>query len=304
MHTFDASATASNLPYGRLVPAIAQAARDLAAGILQAPERLVVPTGSDGVLLAMPAIAADVGITKLVTVHPGNAALQLPVIQGEVVVFDACNGRRLLLADGPTLTARRTAAVTLLGVERLAAGKADSVLLIGTGVQARAHLGALYDYFGTRRFWIVGTTLDNAREFVEAARTVFPGVELTPLSAPDLPAQGVGADLVVALTTARSPVVPASLPASTLAVGVGAFRPDMVELPTALLQERRIVVDHLHGARSEAGDLLQAGVDWRDVIDLPQLLTAPSPAVHRPSVFKTVGHAAWDLAAARVMLMS
>lgn len=302
MKILDAQATARALPYGRLVPAIVQAARDLASGALRAPERLVVPLAGEGVLLVMPAVSADVGITKLVTVQPDNASRGQPAIQGEVIVFDSDSGERLLLADGPTVTSRRTAAVTLLGVDLLAPAPPKSALLIGTGAQALAHLEALNAYLGIGRFWIAGMHLQNAREFVAAAQAQLPDIEMTPLTASDLPPEGVGSDIVVALTTARKPVVPAGLPATTLAIGVGAFRPDMAELPPALLQDRRIVVDHLHGAQTEAGDLLQAGVDWNDVTDLPRLLAEPAGTTRAPALFKTVGHAAWDLAAARVML--
>lgn len=302
MHVLDAKATACALPYAQLVPAIAQAARELADGVLHAPERMVVPlTGAD-VLLAMPAVARDLGITKLITVQPGNAARGRPAIQGEMIVFDTSSGERVLLADGPTVTARRTAAVTLLGVELLSPEPPKSALLIGTGVQAHTHLEALHDYFGIHRFWIAGTGVQRAHDFIRFGREAFPQVEMTPLAASELPAEGVGSDVVVALTTARTPVVPPDLPAGTLAVGVGAFRPEMTELPAALLHRRIIVVDHLHGARAEAGDLIQAGIDWQQVVDLPQCLATPLGATHRPAVFKTVGHAAWDLAAARVLL--
>lgn len=301
MRVLDAQATACALPYDRLVPAMAQAARDAADGVLQAPERLVVPLVGGGVLLAMPAVAMDVGITKLITVQPGNSAQGRPAIQGEVIVFDVSSGERLLLADGPTVTARRTAAVTLLGVDLLLPVAPRSALLIGTGAQARAHLDALHDYFGMDRFWIAGTSLQRARDFVRDAQAAFPQVEMTPVAAPDLPVEGVGSDVVVALTTALVPVVPAGLPPATLAIGVGAFRPEMAELPAALLHRRMIVVDHLHSAQVEAGDLMQAGIDWQEVVDLPRLLATSPDAVRRPAVFKTVGHAAWDLAAARVL---
>ena len=91
----------------------------------------------------------------------------------------------------------------------------------------------------------------------------------------------------------------------TLAVGVGAFKPDMVEFPAALLHSRQIVVDDLAGARHEAGDLIQAGIDWSQVRELAGMLDQPPPTgAGSLPVFKTVGQAAWDLAAARVALMS
>lgn len=300
MRILDASQTTQALPYAQLVPAIADAARQLSNGALQAPDRMIVPIDGASVLLCMPAVGADIGVTKLITVHGDNARHGLPAIQGEVTVFERATGRRLALLDGPSVTARRTAAVTLLGIERLLPHKPRSVLLIGTGVQAAAHADALIDYFGIAQLFVSSRDLAQASAFCRryAGRT-----DARPWNAADLESlerDGPHIDAVIALTTATSPVVPAQIPVHTLAVGVGAFKPSMAELPPALLHAREIVVDHLAGARHEAGDLLQAGIDWSKVRDLGQVLAEP-PVTNKPApVFKTVGHAAWDLAAARV----
>jgi 1-piperideine-2-carboxylate/1-pyrroline-2-carboxylate reductase [NAD(P)H] len=298
----DASATARKLPYSALVPAIANAARELAGGLLSAPERLSIPIGTNAALLCMPAVGPDIGITKIVTVHPQNAAHALPAIQGEVIVFDSATGRRLLLLDGPTVTARRTAAVTLLAVETLAPRRPRSALLIGTGVQSAAHAEALVDYFDVRSFVVAGTALQSAVTFCDTLRAKHQGISATPVLASKLDPAGHDTDLVIALTTARTPVVPSQLPDTTLAVGVGAFRPEMAELPAELLRQRRIVVDYLEGAHTEAGDLLQANVNWKEVRELSQVLGRDAPVLRPPFVFKSVGHASWDLAAARVAL--
>jgi len=101
MQILDAVQTAQALPYAKLVPALAQAAREFSSGAIRSPERQVVPIDAASVLLSMPAISADLSVTKLITVHAGNARHGLPVIQGEVVVFDTATGRRLAILDGP-----------------------------------------------------------------------------------------------------------------------------------------------------------------------------------------------------------
>lgn len=293
MRILDSEQTRQALPYARLVPAIADAVRQRAAGEIDAPARQVVPLGDGNVLLSMPAIGRDVGVTKLITVHAANARLGLPAIQGEVVVFDTATGRRLALLDGPTVTARRTAAVTLLGIATLAPRAPRSALVIGTGVQAAAHVEALADYFGVADFRIAGSSAASAERFAQALRQRHPGVAVSPHGgAPD-------ADVVVALTNSAVPVIPADLPPATLAVGVGAFKPEMAEFPPSLLHVRQIVVDDLEGARHEAGDLLQADVDWSRVWTLADAMAAQEA---RAYAFKTVGQASWDLAAARVAL--
>jgi 1-piperideine-2-carboxylate/1-pyrroline-2-carboxylate reductase [NAD(P)H] len=297
MQILDAQATALALPYDRLVPAIAEAAAQLARGDIHAPERLVIPTGN-GVLLCMPAIGPRLGVTKLITVHNDNPALGFPAIQGEVIVFDVASGQRRLMLDGPTVTARRTAAVTMLGIERLMPQRPRSVLLIGTGAQAAAHAAALVEFLRVGEIFVSSRQPEHAVEFCAGLRDRHPGVNFQPA---EITVAAQKADAVIALTTSRTPVIPENLPDTSLAVGVGAFKPEMAELPPGLLHRRRIVVDHLAGARHEAGDLLQARIDWSGVRDIGSLLADPV-RTQGPAVLKTVGHAAWDLAAAQVAI--
>ena len=306
MHILNAQQTAAALPYDRLVPALMQAAKEFSGGLIKAPDRQVVQIDAASVLLSMPAVSADLSVAKLITVHADNARHGLPVIQGEVIVFDTRTGRRLALLHGPTVTARRTAAMTLLGIQTLAPARPKSALLIGTGVQAAAHADALVEFFGVSQFWIVARDIARTQTFCSELSTRHHdrGIVASPLAAEvmqhDLPAT----DVLIALTTSRSAVIPVKLAPHTLAIGVGAFKPDMVEFPAQLLAQRTIVVDDLDGAKHEAGDLIQAGVDWSQVRNIGDILAGrgePLPLDRGMPVFKTVGQASWDLAAARVV---
>ncbi len=103
------------------------------------------------------------------------------------------------------------------------------------------------------------------------------------------------AALIVTATSSATPVIDDAVFPPTFIAAVGAYRPDMSELPPSLVQRARLFVDTLDGARDEAGDLLQAGVDWSTVTPLAAELERPDRG---PVVFKSVGHALWDLAAA------
>ncbi len=295
--TFDAAATRALLPAAARVEAVIRAMRARRAGSLNAPERLTLPLPAEGSYLVMPAADAELAITKLVTVHPHNSGCGLPTIQGLVLVTDAGNGQPLMLLDGPTLTARRTAAVTALGLRVLSRQPLRSVALVGTGAQALEHARLLAELGELERVEVVGRDQARAAAFVDAVALSCPGVRLRAAVSID---EALGrVDAVVTLTTATRPVLPDGLHDKLLVVGVGAFRPDMAELPPSLLRSRSVVVDALPGARHEAGDLIQAGIDWGNVTELVDHLDvsgAPGPA----PVFKTVGQAAWDLAAAHV----
>ncbi|MBB5393669.1 MULTISPECIES: delta(1)-pyrroline-2-carboxylate reductase family protein [unclassified Herbaspirillum] len=306
MHILDAQQTAAALPYAQLVDALETAAQEFACGRIRAPERQVVPIDASSVLLGMPAIADDLSVTKLITVHAENGRHNLPAIQGEVVAFDTHTGRRIALMDGPTVTGRRTAAMTMLGIKTLLPRAPRSALLIGTGVQAAAHADALAQYFGVSQFWIAARDLARTQAFCSALCERHPQVVASPLPAAMLQQDLPHTDVLIALTTSRTAVIPEQVAPDTLAIGVGAFKPDMVEFPASLLHARAIVVDDVGGAHHEAGDLIQAKVDWNRVVAIGDVL---SGKVGRATldvngalpVFKTVGQASWDLAAARVM---
>src|SRR5205809_767107 len=113
----DAAATAERLPYDALAREIETLLGD---ATVQVPARLVQALPGGGSLFVMPALDSRIAIAKLITFTPANAGTTRPSIQGDVVVFDVATGERLLVLDGPTVTARRTAAVSLLAARKLA----------------------------------------------------------------------------------------------------------------------------------------------------------------------------------------
>jgi 1-piperideine-2-carboxylate/1-pyrroline-2-carboxylate reductase [NAD(P)H] len=293
---YDREQTVALLDFGELVDAIAIAAGELEAGAILSPERLVLPLGAGAVMLSMPAAAQDIAIHKLVNVHPDNAGLGLPTIHGAVTVCDTATGRIRCLLDGPEVTGRRTAAITLLAMRRLLPGPPQHVLLIGTGTQARYHAQAMQALHPQARVSVRGRTVDTAQRFCEANRTLHLHLQPCTGDAPD-------ADVVVTLTTSTQPLYDELPRPGRLVVGVGAFKPEMAELGPVTLADSDLYADDPAGARHEAGDLLRAGVDWTRVASLGAMLRTPVDH-RRPAVFKSVGTAAWDLAAARVALRS
>lgn len=295
--------TARRLPYGRLVPAIHRAASELRDGKIQAPPRLVTPMeNSNGSVMCMPASASDLSIVKLLTVLPGNAGSGHPTVQGQVSVFDAANGRPLALLDAGTVTSRRTAAVSMAGAERLLTVPPRSVMVVGNGVQAASHIEAFANYFGIERFHVAARNMAGAAEMRATIRDKTAELDIALVPATELDGfPWDGLDVIVCATTSTSPVIPPDIPDNILVIGVGAYRPDMIELPQPLLRRRSVIVDTLEGARHEAGDLIHAELDWAEVAELCDIEKRGMPT-ERSFVLKTVGHAAWDLAACRTAL--
>lgn len=292
----DQARTAQLLDFSQLVDAIALAATELEAGAILSPERMVVPLGEGGVLLSMPATARDIGIHKLVNVQPGNTKRQLPTINGTVTVCDAVTGKVMCVLDGPEVTGRRTAAVTLLAIRTLLQREPEQILLFGTGAQARYHLQAIHALYPRSKVWVRGHNAQASDTFCSQYRELHEQLEPCGTGIPEV-------DVVITVTTSTQPVYNELAQRGRLVIGVGAFKPDMAELGHITLGGSDLYADEPEGARHEAGDLLRAGVDWSKVGSLAAALRGPIDTT-RPAVFKSVGTAAWDLAAARVALQS
>jgi 1-piperideine-2-carboxylate/1-pyrroline-2-carboxylate reductase [NAD(P)H] len=294
----DARETAERLPYLALAESIRQVALAMGSDDLQAPPRFAVPLQEGGILLVMPAADTEIAITKLVTVHPENPGRDLPTIQGEVVVMDATTGERLGLLEGGVVTARRTAALSMLAARELAPRPDGPLLVVGAGTQGRAHLDAFRAGLGVSRAFISSRGQGNAVSLAGHARSL--GMEAEAVEGPGEVLADVG--LIVTATTSKEPVLPEEIPDGVFVAAVGAFEPEAAELTPASISASQVFVDTLEGAKEEAGDLIQAeragAFAWESATELEAALRSPE----RPEgtvVFKSVGHALWDLAAAR-----
>ncbi|MFM0206717.1 delta(1)-pyrroline-2-carboxylate reductase family protein [Paraburkholderia sediminicola] len=298
---FDAAATARLIPYTTLVDALKRASIDYAQQRIASPERLVVPLNEGGIMLSMPATAPDLAIHKLVNVCASNKPRGIPTIHGQVMAFDADTGETLFILDGPTVTGRRTAAMSMLGVHTFAPATPREFLLIGTGTQAVNHLEAIGELFPEARVWVKGSAPARAEAFC-ADHDAHGGKarELRPLTDPNaLTPDSI--DVVIALTTSKQAVYDETARVDRLVIGVGAFTPAMVEIGARTIEGSALFVDDEAGARHEAGDFIQANVDWARVGGIATVLeNATVLPSGKPVVFKSVGCAAWDLAACRV----
>ncbi len=304
MDIFDAEATARLLPYPDLARAVAAILALRRKGQVQAPARQHMALSQEGMLLIMPAATGDMAITKLITVHPKNSGLGLPTIQGSVLCLDPATGQPLGLLDGPTVTARRTAALTLLAASHLAAPQVAAkgpLLVVGAGTQARAHLEAFALGLGFTEALVCSRSLPRAQTLAREAEAWGMRVRVKESPAEVLDEALADVRIVVTATTSPTPVLPGQVPDGCFIAAVGAYTPHTAEIPASLVRRCTLYVDTLEGAMREAGDLLLAGVDFKAVTPLREALAKarpePGPA---PVLFKSVGHAMFDLAAARL----
>lgn len=294
----NAAQTADRLPWATLVDELARLLLDDSVTV---PPRLVQNLPGGGGLFVMPAFDSQVAITKLITFTPANAGTARPSIQGDVMVFDVASGERKLMLDGPTVTARRTAAVSVLAAQRLANNTSGPLLIVGAGVQGKAHLEAFADVLKVKTVFINSRSTSSAEALVKHAQSI--GIKASMVD--DANAALAYCPLAVTCTPANAVVLSAMPHKDGFISAVGAFTPRMVELSAELCRyfanKGQVFVDTADAAH-EAGDLLQAGLDVGSFPTLASVVRADFRKKPGAVLFKSCGWAGWDLAAARVAL--
>lgn len=269
-----------------LIPAIANALRDLSAGKVEQPMRVVLPVSEhDGFFGVMPAYGGALG-AKLVTFYPNNKGVHTH--HAMIVLFRPETGEPLATMDGRLITEMRTAAASAVATDALARKDASVLAILGSGVQARSHLEALrlVRKFREVRVWSPRNASEFAREHdIFAAATAEEAVR--------------GADVIVVATAATTPVLMGEWLASGAHINaVGATRPNWRELDDETLRKARIYVDSREAAMKESGDIIAAGHIFAEIGEVVAGSKSGRESEEEITLFKSVGVAVEDIAAA------
>ncbi|MBS7542246.1 ornithine cyclodeaminase family protein [Ancylobacter oerskovii] len=310
MRFYAAEEIEAALDYPRLIAALREAfaTHDEALPVRGAFD---VGTGeAPGHLLTMPAWKRGEAIgTKLVTVFPNNAAHGLGAVASLYVLFDGVTGQPQAVMEGDAITNRRTAAASALAASFLARPDSRTLLIVGTGHVAAQLAAAHRAVRPIEKVLVWGRRAEKADALATAIAAS--GIEATAVDA--LPAALAEADIVSCATTSTEPLVKgADIRPGTHVDLVGAFNPAMRESDDALVARAEVFVDTRAGALAEAGDLLQplkAGRWSADALraDLHDLARDRHPGrrtAEEVTLFKSVGAALEDLAAARLVVGS
>jgi alanine dehydrogenase len=98
------------------------------------PAKVYLDSPPYGDFRAMPARGDGFALLKWVTSFPGNSAKGLPVVRGEVLLSDAETGEELAVIECSSVTSLRTGAAAAVSAQALAVDGAESVGIIGSGV--------------------------------------------------------------------------------------------------------------------------------------------------------------------------
>jgi thiomorpholine-carboxylate dehydrogenase len=288
------------LAYEALIPAIRQALIDYSAGNVEQPLRTVLrvkdqagnPTGWFAV---MPAISCEYMAVKTVTFYPGNASLanrHLHTHLATIELLSRATGEPLAVMDGRLITEMRTAAVSAVAASALAPS-AKTLGILGSGIQARAHIQALrqvqpaFREPGSVRIW----SRNPEKSAVLAA-----ALDATVVSIEE----AAGSDIVVTVTSATEPILHGKwLTPESLVIAVGAVGPRLRELDDEVMSGH-LIAESRQGSENESGDVILSGAKVRAEIGEILIGAAPPPPPGR-KVFKSLGMAIEDLTGAALV---
>ena len=174
-------------------------------------------------------------LVKVATIHPGNAGIGKPTVNGAVTLFDDKTGELTALVDFHLVTKWKTAGDSLLSASKLARKDSRNILLVGAGTVARSMIDAYSSLFPDARF-----TVWNRSPAAAIAMTA----DLRVTATDDLASAVTAADIICTATMTTAPLINGAwLRAGQHLDLIGAYRPDMREVDDAALRRATIFVD-------------------------------------------------------------
>jgi thiomorpholine-carboxylate dehydrogenase len=288
---FDEAEVAAALDWGGLIAAMERALAAFSMRQVIQPLRQILTIEPEKRMFGvMPAVTKDAMGLKAVSFYPGNEGSGLPTHMAMIILFRTETGEPVAAMDGRLITEMRTAAVSAAVTNRLAAPDAHVLALLGSGVQAQAHLEALSHVrkFDEVRVW--SRTRAHAERFAQTHNAI----------ATDAESAVRGADVIVTATSSSQPVLKgARLKPGAHVNAIGACLPSWRELDDDVMANG-VVVDSREAAMKESGDVIlssaeilaEAGEIFAGVKSIP---------VSQTTVFKSLGLAVEDIAAAQLV---
>jgi ornithine cyclodeaminase len=260
--------------------------------------------GTDSTLLLMPAWtpSEDAGV-KIVTVSPENGQFNLPSINGTYIYLDATKGTIKAILEAKSLTVKRTAAASALASSYLSIKNASSLLMIGTGALSPNLIKAHASVRPITHVYLWGRNYDKAKALSKTLENE--NFKVTPIKTIEEKIKDV--DIISCATLSKTPLVLGEFlkPGQHIDL-VGAYKKDMREADNETIAKASVFVDTYQGGLKESGDIvipLQEKIITESDIkaDLFELCANTKKGRtfdEEITVFKSVGHALEDLAAA------
>lgn len=259
---------------------------------------------ADSTLLLMPAWnpSKNAGV-KIVTVSPENGQFDLPSIQGTYIYFDAIKGSIKAILEAKSLTVKRTAAASALASSYLSKENSNSLLMIGTGALSTNLIKAHISVRPIKEIFVWGRNFDKAKAICKQLKSK----KFTISAIESIEEKISNVDIISCATLSKTPLILGKhLKKGQHIDLVGAYKKDMREADDETISRASVFVDTFQGGLKESGDIvipLENGTLTKEEIKADLFELCSNKKTGRKSeeeitVFKSVGHALEDLAAA------
>jgi len=275
------------------------------------PERsLIKIQAKNATSLIMPVYAEHFGhiSIKVINAFNRNPGEGIERVHGLLILFDGQTGKPVAMCEGRALTAARTGAASGLATDLMARKHAETAAIIGAGVQGMTQLEAISRVRPIKNAYVYDLDHTAAERFARQMRQRL-AMDIT---AADSSEEAVHtADVICTATVSRTPVFKDhDIAHGTHINAIGSFKPDHQEIPEKTVLRSRLVVDHRQSVLSETGDLiipmgkgiLKANHIQAELGDLVLGHASGRENDHQVTLFKSVGSAIQDLAAATAAL--
>ena len=303
------------LPMRDCIELMRDVLKEVSTGNTVLPLRLATKIGEGKILGLMPAYLPHKKIAgaKILTIFHKNYEKGLPSHQGEVLLFDTETGAVKGMVDGTAITTIRTGAVSAAATDVLAAKEAETLAVLGAGVQARSHIEAVFCIRKIKRVFIWSIVEDEIAKIMSELKSKYPAsgfaVEFIPCkTAKDAVRE---ADIICTVTSSKTPVLNGEWVKKGAHINaVGACSPADRELSSGCVAAARLFADRRESTINEAGDYLYP---LKEGLITPEHLLGEIGEVIAGKIagrvskddvtlFKALGIAAEDLAAADYVL--
>jgi ornithine cyclodeaminase len=284
--------------------------RALGLGQAQQPARILMegPDNTSTFCYAAQVDPSSGAVCKFGAVVPGNVDRGLPSISAVIVVLDPDTGVPAAIVVGTSVTTIRTSAASAVAAGHLAVPGSSVLAVIGSGVQAEAHVRLMRHVLPLREVRLSARNPGPAEALAARLRAE---LDLDVRVTPCVREAVSGADVVVTATTSATPVLDhADLSPGATVISVGSYAAGRCEVPReTVLAAEAVVVDHREAAAEHAGPVVQAvgdGVlDLDDVVELGAVVTGRQQGRRtRDGIvyYNSVGVGVQDAAAATLLV--
>jgi ornithine cyclodeaminase/alanine dehydrogenase-like protein (mu-crystallin family) len=299
------------LPMDECIELMSDALKDLSRGEIIQPLRTVVrPPEAMGVMALMPAYRrgenSAYGLKAICFFH-GNTQFGKDAHQGCVLLSSGETGELRAIMNASAITEVRTAAVTAVATRLLSRSDASTLAIVGSGIQARAHLIAISKVRTIKHARVVSLNPEHPKQLAEEMSSLLP----FPIEPVGSVAEALdGADIIVTATSAREPVIKREwISVGAHVNGIGTYSPQAREIDSATMAASRIYTDRRESVINESGDYVlaaQEGLIGPDSIvgEIGEVLLDQKPgrtSAEEITLFKSLGLAIEDMACAEYL---